>query len=297
MKKFRLALAGILFSCAVLQQVGCSDPSEPVDTFAGQIDLDLTIVLDLSDRISKKKHPYRASKDAAIIQECLDFFVEEVRRKLFIGSNDKIQVVLAPQSSNPDVYSWIDSLRIDMSTLSPYERRIQLPALQESFLAALDTLYTKASAADQFVGSDIQRFFAEDLQAEADSISGHNVRTIVVILGDGYHINEDNLRRQGSRYTYNNAQNMKPYRNRQDWEQLFDERDFGFISVQQNLEHVEVLLMGVDPSPVALNEYAIINKIWSKWFTEMGIQRFEIHKTNESTKAERETVRRFLAGH
>ena len=55
-------------------------------------------------------------------------------------------------------------------------------------------------------------------------------------------------------------------------------------------------MMGIDPSPVALNEFDIIKKLWSTWFAEMGVQRFEFHKTNQSTKAEREIIRRFLTG-
>ena len=297
MKTYRTALRLFVALLAVVSLARCGGPAEPVATIE-QVDLDLTIVLDLSDRISNRKHPHRASKDIEIIRETLDVFAAEVQRKLFIGSNDRIRVVLAPQTSNPDAYPWLDHLTIDVRPLPLHERRDRLPVLQENFRTTLDILYSEASRSERFVGADIWQFFADtdDFKVDTLSVAGRRRRFVVLVLGDGYQINEDNLRQQSNRYTYNSNSNMRAYRNRADWERLIDGHDFGFIPAKKDLRHVEVLMMGIDPSPVALNEYNIIKKLWTKWFVEMGVQRFEIHKTNESSKAEREIVRRFLTG-
>ena len=248
--------------------------------------------LDLSDRILA---PHQVEKDRAIIEAVVDAFLEEVRRKFYIASRDRLQVIPFRQKNNPDVFRYRDRLSIDVSAIPLGERVDRLPALRDTLLAYVDTLYAEALRSGRFYGADIWEYFNEDFRPAPVAAIGDSVATVAIVLTDAYIVAEDRLIRRGRKANYIPTADLRTLRNDPDWEKTFEEDGYGLLPLSQDFHgaDVAVLVLEVAPRPY-LNELAILTKYWQSWLEPTGIAPVELHKTDGSAKSAREVIRRHL---
>ena len=259
--------------------------------------LNILVLLDLSDRIDAEKHPGQAQRDVAAIGEAWNLFQMVLKQKRYRRSCDQLRIDVAPQQDSPDVTRFLDSLSVsDRQSMVPVQRRKALEAKHATFMQALEALYETASNTDSYAGADIWRYVKDELEMYPQDSRGRTVRNIVIVLTDGYQYSASKHRVR-NRFTYNVGAAMQPFRNNEDWQNHFDNQDYGFIHAAKDMSHVEVLIMGVTPRPEALNELDIIKKYWEKWFSEMGVMHIEIYSASASLETERERVRRFFQNH
>ena len=256
--------------------------------------LNITVVVDLSNRIDPDRHPGQVARDKAALESVLAAFREEVKRKLFIASHDRLSVGLAPQKGNPAAFGYLDSLSIDMGETPLDERRRSFDASASTFRRYLDTLYADAADLKRYWGADLWRYFA-GLQVDTVTASGAPIRNVMVVLSDGYLIAEDNMYREGCRTNYLNDSILEQFREKPNWERKFKRQDCGFIPAQRDLGNLEVLIIGLRPRSY-FNEAAILRTYWAKWMQEMGVQRIAIHPSCKSPKDCRSLVRGFMEG-
>lgn len=247
------------------------------------VNYNITILLDLSDRISAKKNPGQASRDTASIMEIIQRLKAHLAARGTINAEDKIKVVFYPNNYNSLVQRIAGDLNIDFGTMTPPQKRRVYESLDSIYRQNLANLYSVASSAPIFDGADLFNYFKH--RAEDDCIeTDPKYLNLLVIFSDGYMYHKNSMYSTGNRYSYivPEAPHLKIFRREYNWQEKFDAGDYGFINTGSNLKNLNILALEFAPWGSHPNDYDIMHKYWSKWFTEMGVleHRYKILKTD-----------------
>lgn len=284
----------LLFSCH--SNKNASTQNFQVDTVHFS---NITILLDLSNRIDSKLHPDQIQRDTLIIADILKNFDEQVRRNGFIYSRDKIQVLIAPQAGNkPPTFN----PNIDVADIEKTGKIVRqvLPESERLFLKEVNDIYANKQV---FNGADIYTFF-KDFQAdnfiqksyEEKSAEGNvyfMIHNKMIILTDGYLNFESKI--QAIRSQDNSCMQMDVLRHDNNWQQNFSK--FKLKPVEgKEFQNLEVMLLEVNPLHPEINvrESEIIEKYWRQWFEEMKIDYKPMHQANEGIPLINSAVKSFL---
>lgn len=267
----------VLFSFT-LGFYGC-DKGKAATTPERYANLNVTILLDLSDRISKTKNPEQTLRDTAAVMQIVRSFKKFVRSKGIAHTEDKIKVIFYPQGSQSLIHRTAAELSVDFSAMEGSDKRYAYETHDSIYSNGLSRIYDAASSASSFDGSDIFSFFR--YRAADDCIEGgKDTKNILVILSDGYLYHRDNKIKEGNRYSYIGPQapHLTMFRGKENWEKSFDEGGYGLIATGVTLENLSVLVLEVNPAAGHVRDYEIIHKYWGSWFEEMGIsnQKYKI---------------------
>ena len=277
MSRFHVVLIVIAIGCAPPEQ---ADPPQPHYT---------TVVVDLSDRLGNEN---QCEKDLRVVSYVADWFFELVRSRLFIASRDKLSVVIVNQTTNPDTWGVADALTLDVNGIPALARAREVPKRIARLLAVVDSLYGVACQHETFSGADISGFFAEDLYVPRETSDGEAIKHSVVLLTDGYIVDEDNLFSDGKGSNYITSEALDDARQSPG---SVDRADaFYLIPARDDLSHVDVLVLEFDPRPGHFGELGILRKFWSAWLDSMKIGYYELHKTTNNTSTTRDVITRFL---
>lgn len=279
MKRFSLILIAIAIGCAP-PEGELAGPPQPHY---------ITIAVDLSDRLRNEN---QSDKDLRDISYIADYFFELVRSRLFIASRDRLSVVIVRQTTNPDTQGIADALIVDVGAIPLQTRRYDVPERIARLIGAVDSLYTVARQHRTFSGADISGFIAEDLYVPRETPDGVPIKHTLIILCDGYIIDEHNrfTEGKGSNYIPREAliaARQSPGGDNQD-------EPFYLIPVRDDLSHVGILVLELDPHPGHFGELGTLRKFWGAWFDSMNVGDHEIHKTTDNTATARDVITRFL---
>ena len=279
MNRFSLILIAIAIGCAP-SETEKAGPPQPHYT---------TAVVDLSDRLRNEN---QCEKDLRIVSYVADWFFELVRSRLFIASRDRLSVVIVNQTTNPDTWGVADALTIDVGTIPLQTRRHEVPERIARLLAVVDSLYGVACQHETFSGADISGFFAEDLYVPRETSDGAAIKHSVVLLSDGYIVDEDNLFSDGKGANYITREALDDARQSPGNADRADA--FYLIPAREDLSHVDVLVLEFDPRPGHFGELNILRRFWGAWFDSMKVSNYEIHKTTDNAATTRDVIARFL---
>lgn len=183
------------------------------------------ILLDLSDRLVVQEN--QPDRDKDIIRHIFSQFEAKVRSEFYIGSNDELSVVLAPQSF-PKINreSYEERLRVNIGSITDLEkRRGEEDIRRKEFNKALDDLYEEASIntnPDDYSGADIYKFFNEDLESLYDP--NPMTTNFLFILTDGYYWvkSKDTLMDPGERFRDLNVilLEVSPWDKEEEWDRI-----------------------------------------------------------------------------
>lgn len=238
--------------------------------------LNITFLLDLSDRINPEKYPNPAmeyyQRDVAYIASVSEAFNAHLSNKKVIQMNDRIQLFFEPEPSNPEINSISENLKYNITKMNVSKE--MLSELSNKYQREPLKIYELAIKDDEFVGSDTWSFFKNKLK---DYSIEEDHRNILVILTDGYMYHVDNLRTEGNKTTFLTPEYIRSVNlDSADWAIKYREEEYGFIPATENLQNLEILVLGINPDQKNEYEGEIIKKFWSDWFTKMGVERFEI---------------------
>ena len=245
-------------------------------TNTGNQDLNVSFLLDLSDRIDPKKYPNPTmdfyERDAAYIQSVSDAFYSHLRSKKLRLMNDKIQVFFDPEPLNSNINDMSEALKYSFTRkTTTVEKIVQV---KKTYSTTPIEIYKLAIEDSKYIGSDTWKFFkskARDYCMEEDH------RNILVVLTDGYIYHENSKFKEGNKSTYITPKTIRANGlNTSKWEEKFNDNKYGFIPATEGLDNLEVLVLGINPDNKNPYEEDVIVKYWSEWFDAMGVKKYEI---------------------
>jgi hypothetical protein len=243
-------------------------------------DLNISILLDLSDRINPEKYPNSAMeyylRDVNYIKSISEAFNLYLRRKKVREMNDKIQLFFEPEPSNQNINALSNSLKYSVN-----RQNVSLELLDEIknvYATKPLEIYNLAIEDGEYVGSDTWRFLKSKVN---DYCIENGYRNILIILTDGYIYHKDGLIEDENLTTFITPQYLRRKNlNTKDWKNIMDSKNFGFIPANSDLSDLEILVLGINADNKNPFEEDVIMKYWSDWFDKMKVKRYEI-KTAE----------------
>jgi hypothetical protein len=248
--------------------------------------LNINILLDLSDRIDpviSPDKPEHAEKDIEIIGYLAQYFVNDMNKKGTYQSKGKIRVNFYPRPNDPNIHILAEKLNADVSKMDVKQKKEIHDHLQEDFTGNLKQIYSSTIKEQHWTGSDIWRFFKNDVIdycVAKDTCASY--RNVLIIVTDGYIFHEDSKNTSGNRYEYllPGLLDKHKLRNNSQWREEMQKQDFGLISTRKDLDNLEVMVLEVTPSPGNKDDEDIIKAVLSKWLGEMHVKRYAIHNSD-----------------
>lgn len=261
--------------------------NDTTDTNKGSIktkdvseNLNISLLLDLSDRINPTKYPNPTMeyylRDVGYINSVSEAFTEHIRSKKVIRAHDKIQLFFDPTPLNPEINKISKDLKIEINKGNVSKELIS--NIKTTYANNPLEIYKLAIKDGNYVGSDIWRFFKTKIN---DYCVEKDYRNILVILTDGYIYYKDTQMREGNLTTYLTPELIKNNNlNSSDWNKKMIGEKFSFLKANNNLSTLEILVLGINPNPKNPYEEDVIKAYWTNWFQAMKVKRFEIRNAD-----------------
>ncbi|TCN59835.1 hypothetical protein D0809_07900 [Flavobacterium circumlabens] len=291
LKTFALSLLFIsAFSC---KKDSDKNEKETVTKKPVAENYNISILLDLSDRISLEKNPNPTmeyyQRDLGYIKSVSDAFTQHLKSKRIRQIDDKMQLFFNPEPKDPEINSISQKLKIaiDKNNAS----KDLLNSINSNYAARTSKIYESALEDNNFIGSDIWSFFDTKVKDQCIETGDRN---ILVILTDGYMYYDSTIMKEANRTTFITPDFIrKNGLNTKDWEKKFQNGDFGFIRAGDDLSKLEVLVLGINPAKSNPYEEKVIKAYWTKWFSEMKVKHFEIKNADLPSNMEK-IIRDFI---
>jgi hypothetical protein len=294
MKKiFFVAFVTLVYGCAnkdaSSDNSGTTSPEEPVQ-------LNISVLLDLSDRVIKEMQPTQSERDIEIVSTLIDIFKENMKKKGANQSKDKMQILFDPVPTDANINTIAKQLRVDLSndTLDNKQKKKAYDNIKHDFRQGLQEIYDLTKQTKNWQGSDIWRFFKFDAKGLCIE---KNYRNILVIITDGYLYHEQSLDRLKNRTAFITPVYLQKegFRNNPGWLSKFNEQDYGLIPSDQTYEDLEVMVLEVNPPSHHKDDEYIIRAFLEKWFKEMKMKNAVIHGTHLPRDTEK-LIKNFFFG-
>ena len=242
--------------------------------------INISVLLDLSDRIDPKKYPKKSmefyQRDLGYIELISKKFEKLILNKKVFKIDDKIQLFLDPEPEDKELNQKISDLKVafDKKTAT----KDQILQTSKKYLTTCKNIYKQAITDSNYIGSDTWGFFKNKIK---NYCVDENYRNVVIILTDGYIFHKDNKKREKNKTTYLTPETIKGFNlNTASWEKRFENNDYGFLPINENLNDLEVLVLGINPDKKNPYEEDVINAYWEKWLNEMKIKKFQLVKAD-----------------
>ncbi|PWK18570.1 hypothetical protein [Xanthomarina spongicola] len=281
----------VLCSCKRDKELESSEKLQPEYTMiklsGDRPNLNISILLDLSDRIDPVKYPNGAMdyylRDIGHIKSVAQAFEIHLRNKQSIRINDHIQLYLDPEPSDRKLNEKIKSLK--MSFTRDNATRELILQTSKSYDSIARQIYETAITDNKYVGSDTWRFFKNKVK---DYCIDDQSRNILVVLTDGYIYHKDTKLKEINHTTYLTPQDIRKFKlDDKDWQEKITNENFGFIPANSDLTNLEVLVLGINSDKKNPYEEDVIIKYWTDWLENMGISKFEIKVTDLPTNMDK----------
>ena len=152
------------------------------DSKTSDAPVNIIVIIDTSDRVSKERHPEQRERDINILKEIIDQFYKLFENEIKTGKikNRKLNFVVPKQPNTGDLPREI----MKKLTITAPKRRSENPEFQrrkEVLIDAISQLYDHVQQHPQ-TGSDIWDWF----RAQAEPSFSENHRNLIICLSDGY---------------------------------------------------------------------------------------------------------------
>ncbi|MDR0619607.1 MAG: hypothetical protein LBG17_06895 [Bacteroidales bacterium] len=281
MKKILLCLIALVaFSCKSSSTQGNLQSQKHQES--QEVQLNISILLDLSDRINSQKSPAipeHCQRDIEIIKTVIDFFKKDMRRLNAWKAKGKIKVFFSPPPADTRINNIAKELNIDCSLLDNKGKKNVYDSITSTFTKNLTSIYNQTIAANSWDGSDIWRFFKTDVKNYCVD-DNPDYRNILIILTDGYIYHIQSQYKNGNRYSFLLDKNIGKYR-RENWQQMVEQDDFGIMATRNDLQDLEVLVLelSAERQNNKIDE-DILTFVWEKWLKEMNVSNYGVYSSD-----------------
>lgn len=255
-------MAMAIFACLMIF-TSCSSDSSKDENKTKPQPLNISVYLDLSDRLTRELTPSQMERDTAIINHLVDFFIEDcVKNGKIINSENHFQIFFFPSPDNSNIASLAKGLNVDMGKLDIKQKKVELTEMKMRFQKNVAQIYSDVLKEQDWIGSDVWSFFSKK---EVDKLCiREGYRNILVILSDGYFYYSQNKIKEGSAYSYILPQTLSA--------------NGSLIKRRAGLKNLEVLLLEVNPYDPLQDD--VLTKTIEKWFDDMEVGKYVVNKTN-----------------
>lgn len=257
------AIVGVLVSC-------CGDNPKPVQPT--QPPLNISVYIDLSDRLVRNMEPSQMYRDTAIVGYLADYFKANVLGPKILSSKDNMKVFFYPAPQSSDIATLAQGLSVDMSVLKGVDKKNALLSLKKNFQNNLAQIYSKAiedGNNHKWPGCDIWDFFSSkkvDVQCVREGY-----RNILIILTDGYLYEGKNKIKEGKAFSFVLPETLK-------------DPDASLLVKRQGLENLEVRILEVNPYTTQ-EGYKLI-PVLENWLKAMGVKEITVAETGLPTNTQ-----------
>jgi hypothetical protein len=241
--------------------------------------LNISFLLDLSDRISDEKYPNPTmsytDRDLGYIETVSENFIRHIETKKLVLMNDKIQLYFDPPPLDETINEKSKELKRSFNKDNISKEKIDQTKIDYKVLPK--DIYTLAKKDGKYVGSDIWRFFKDKVKRYCVEECNRN---ILVIITDGYMYHEDTKLREENRTSYITPSMIRKFKlTNSKWNETYNKKGFGFIPANSGLDDLEVLVLGVVNQDKKRNPYGkdVIEKYWGDWLKSMGVLKYKIY--------------------
>lgn len=237
--------------------------------------LNISFLLDLSDRIDPKKNPGICQRDLQYIKSVQKAFANHVKGKKMLLLKDQMQVFFNPLPNIPNINQLSEQLKVGFSPKTSKKDFIDIDKFYTDNPAKI---YQRAIKDGHYIGSDIWRFFKNNVQ---EYCIKPDHRNILVILTDGYMYHKASIMQVGGKSSYITPQSLASKKlNTAGYANIMRKNKFGFITFPYNLKDLEILVLGINPSPGNPYEEDVIKQYWGDWFKTMKVKKFDLLTTD-----------------
>lgn len=231
--------------------------------------LNLSIYLDLSDRLIKNDGPTnQIETDTALIHCIWDLFLNRCKTNI-LKSKDHFQIFFypAPQQTNINVLA--KDLNLDLSKVAVTEKKKKVMEFDNTYKDNIDAIYQSTLKTKKWVGSDIWGFFSNKKVDQYCMKDGY--RNVLIIITDGYLFYAPNKIKEGNAYSYVLSQTLAV-------------PNSSLIVKRDGLENLEVLVLELNPN--SPKEYTRMTQVLSDWFSAMGVESVLLNETDIAANTE-----------
>ncbi|MDD4111375.1 MAG: hypothetical protein PHS54_07570, partial [Clostridia bacterium] len=259
----------LLISSIVLVLLSCNNSTDKnggSNTEPKVEQLNITILLDLSDRLIQDVQPCQKERDIAIVMNIVEIFRLNMESKGAYKSQDKIKIIFTPAPMDASINNIAKTLTVDLSKMDNSQKKVVFDNITKDFSTGLNEIFDLTLKNETYPGSDIWRFFKYD--AEQYCISkDESYRDILVIVSDGYIYHDQTLDKIKNRTTWstNTLFTQEGFVNNPNWLEKFEKGDYGLIFSGQTYEDLDILFLEVNPKESHKNDEDIIRAYLNKW--------------------------------
>jgi len=265
--------SALMSSCSSCQNESKQEKISTIIPKSGKKDnLNISILLDLSDRISPQKHPNPsmeyAKRDVGYIQAIAKGFEKHIRSKPIIQDNDHIQVYFEPEPLNLKINDLAKNLKFSFT--KDNASKAEIVKIVPQYTSTSKEIYNLAISSKAYVGSDIWGFFKDKVEDYCVK-PGH--RNILFILTDGYMFHQDSKFVEGNRSSYLTPELVRSLKlNTSKFKDIIVKNGYGFVRANDNLSNLEVVVLGINPAKGNPFEGDVIEQYWVNWLKEMKVK-------------------------
>jgi hypothetical protein len=278
MKKiFYLLMIISVVSCCKKEEIPKHEDKDSISVDTNNINV--SILLDLSDRIDPQTNPNPTmqyfQRDTEYIKTIEKGFLNHIKSKKIITYDDQMQVFFNPEPSDPKMNEFTKELKVSFNkdTSKDY-----FSSVEKKYSELPSNIYQSAIKDGNYVGSDIWEFFKNKVK---DYCIKDDRRNILFILTDGYMYHADSKFEEKKENSYKTSYlTTKLIRSNNlinsDFKNTIEKNKFGFVKANDNLNNLEVIVLGINPEKGNPFEEAVIKEYWENWFKEMKIKKYQI---------------------
>lgn len=255
--------------------------------------INVIIILDTSDRISKEKHPGQVEIDKKIVESIITSFNTiidgHVAQDEKLNFDSRLYVVIPDQPLTPRI-PWEITEKLTIKDNKDEEHKSRrsiseyLENQQSELLGAMTKLYEFIAQHKQ-TGSDIWKWFRDEAKRKLSP----NHQNFIICISDGYLDFDDEIQALRDKGTYMEVKKFrkdpKAIEKIRNGEGLMPiEEDFSRFNVKFMM--VEIALRGEKNEKGTVvpyqKDFSIIKAYWETWLKSMGIEDTDFIEQNNS---------------
>lgn len=260
-------------------------------------DLNISVLIDLSDRINSaqdKRQPRQAERDINVINILSAAIKKNVAAHGSFKARARYNVYFHPEPADKHIREIASQLSVNWVGSNDMQQakqnKIRYQQLEGNFAKGLKDIYGLADKASAYPGSDIWRFFKDEVKIKCiEPDTGY--RNILVILTDGYLYYKEGKQQLPGTHRYNyierGTDQFARFRDPNKLAAEFDAQNYGLIPATTQLGNLEILVLECRPEESYPQDFDIMQKYWCKWFREMGVKHAEIYKSQQPAYQEK----------